>query len=283
MLSTPEARSLGLSHGPVHGAQRSTEPERRWPRLPLCRRYQAVLLDTQPIQVWGEGTCVDRAIFWALGFSSDGHWEVLDAWLSPTSGGPRWPLVFDDLRSRGVERVRVLMLPECDGAGRAARAVFPSALLLPSIASLQRKSLMQVPPRHRSAAMAALDGVCQAPSVASARGALDAFAAGRFGTCPASVDHWCTALEQLAPFYCLPERLRCHIRSGCGISQRLHHAVGQAVKRRGAFVDGESALSLVLEVLRRRLGRDMGVAVPVMRSRALDPAASSVAAASVAA
>lgn len=245
--------------------------ERR--RLPLCSRYEAVLFDMQPVRCLGEKSLVDRAIVWAIGIAGDGQWEVLDAWQSSTEFGLDWSQVFHDLKVRGVERVGVFTFPRCEDVRPVARAAFPSTIVLPCTGQLRRDSLMRIAPRDRSAASSALDAICGASSVAAARQMLDFAALSAWATRrPDALHLWRAALEQLAPFYVLTERLRGRVRSGDAVVQRLRDAVSRGVTRHGDFADGEAALSFVHEVLLQRaarLSQGAGAAAPGRsRSRA---------------
>jgi putative transposase len=265
MLCANQASGLSFSCGLVHDSQGRTVTDGERQRLPLCRGYQVVLFDVQPVQVWGDGVLANRAIFWALGLAGGGQWDVLGVWPSLAAGSAGWSEVFWDLKTRGVERVSVFTFPERKDVREAATAAFPQATLLPSIAWLRRTSLMQVPSRHRLAVAEALDGICNARSLADAR---DSFANDPLSAhCSASVDLRRGALEQLAPYYALPRHLQRCIRSGEGVVQGLHESVGRAVTKHGVFADPDAAMSLVLGALQRAGRRVVGeVAPPRLRS-----------------
>lgn len=268
MLCTYDASGLSFSCALVPDSRRCTVSDLKRRGLPLCRGYEAVLFDAQPLQVWGDEVVANRAIFWALGLTEGGQWDVLDVRPSSGAGLSGWSGVFGDLKSRGVERVRVFTFPEREDVGRVAGAAFPQAISLPSLGWLQRTSLMQVPPRDRPAVADAVERICSARSLAVAKDILDAFAKGSLSArCAASVDLWRAALEQLAPYYALPEQSQRHIRSGEGILQGLHEAVVRAVTRHGPFADAGAALSVVLEAL-QRAGRRVAGEVAPSRPRA---------------
>jgi putative transposase len=252
MLHLPQSSWLTSSGGLAQGRNRFTASEMQRQQFPLCRRYEALIFDSQSVPNWRESALVDQALFWALGLAGDAQWEVVDAWLPSALGRPFWGEVVDDLKSRGAERVRTLFFAEPEEMRETVCAAFPGALSLPHVGRLERQTLPHVPARSRLAVAEALERIWEAESVASAQDALDALAAGPLATrCVGLVDRWRVALVQLAPFYALPRRLRRHIRSGERIVQRLHRTLGRAIERHGAFADGEAALSFVHAALRR--------------------------------
>jgi hypothetical protein len=67
-------------------------------------------------------------VLWAVGALASGETEILGAWLAQDVNRPTWAPVEDDLRRRGVERIRVLVTE--DSAVQAAN--FPGSPTLVS-------------------------------------------------------------------------------------------------------------------------------------------------------
>ena len=97
-------------------------------RLPLCARYLVVCGRTAS---WRPSTCGSgdgSQVLWAVGALASGETEILGAWLAQDVNRPTWAPVEDDLRRRGVERIRVLVTE--DSAVQAAN--FPGSPTLVS-------------------------------------------------------------------------------------------------------------------------------------------------------
>jgi hypothetical protein len=74
---------------------------------------------------------------------ADGEREVLGAWPGPTAGVTAWQQVCDDLRVRGVEKMRFISTIESTDV----RATYPGAIALPSLGE-QEIAPPRPPPRH---------------------------------------------------------------------------------------------------------------------------------------
>ncbi|HEV6963768.1 transposase [Roseateles sp.] len=83
--------------------------------LPLCRSYVAVLFSPILVQLSPVGGAADahpEPMLWALGILADGLPDFLGAWQFSGPKGPRWGAIVDDLKRRGVVRVRFVIGPD---------------------------------------------------------------------------------------------------------------------------------------------------------------------------
>ncbi len=230
--------------------QDSHPPRAEWQHLPLCSSYPVVQVGDLSVQVVGEGVAFDQVIHWALGFLSNGECEALGAWMQPDSGQMPWPEVFEGLKVRGVEQIRFVASGESVEVQGGLRGVYPRATAVPSFGGLVTRTLLQVAPRHRKAVAGVLAALCAARDGAAARAVIDGIEAGRWGaTYPALAERWRPALEQLAPIYALPPRLRRVFFAGDGAVQQSKRRVCRAVARHGPFVDRTTAELFVVNAL----------------------------------
>ena len=204
------------------------------------------------MQLLEKGAARCQQLYWALGALSDGQYEMLGVWLQRRSGDMNWYEVFEDLNACGVEQIRFVASNEPTGLRDAMRAAFASTSLLPSIGQLLRQSLSDVAPRDRESAGNPLGELAAARTAEAARVALSDIVASPWGKKhPATVDRWRVALDQLAPFYALPLRLRRAILAGDDAAQQIQQNLSRAVARHGAFVDQQAAVSFVVDALTR--------------------------------
>lgn len=234
-----------------------------WQARPLCCRYLVVLIEVLPSTVREVGVVRDQTVRWALGVLADGQHEVLGIWLHPASGTTGWHELFEDLKVRGVEKIRFVASDEPMNAFAAMRAAYPDATVLPSTEQLLRQSLAQVAPRYRSSGAEALGGVCAATTARAARAALTALAASQWGESnPTVVGRWRIAVAQLEPFYALVPRLRRLVLAGDQAAEQVGRTLQRAVARQGCFPAKNAAVGFVSAVLDRMSGR-FGAAGPV--------------------
>lgn len=93
-------------------------------QLPLCESYSLAQLESLPLgSERGSGCCVAQ---WALGTLRSGEREVLGLWLRAAVD---WPIVFENLRDRGVNEIRHVVStdPTLVCVARLHAIVVPSA------------------------------------------------------------------------------------------------------------------------------------------------------------
>ncbi len=73
---------------------------------PICRRYLLVQFADALTQVRSGAAACSWPVTWAVGAMGDGQAEAVGAWQHSSDGMLDWRSVFDDLASRGVERIR---------------------------------------------------------------------------------------------------------------------------------------------------------------------------------
>lgn len=108
---------------------------------PLCARYLVVYGRSVS---WRTSTCGSgdgSQVLWAVGALASGETEILGNWATQDGNQPTWALAEEDLRRRGVERIRILITDDAEAAaadfpGNPA-LVYRSACTPVSLASLQ--------------------------------------------------------------------------------------------------------------------------------------------------
>lgn len=59
---------------------------RDWQTRPLDEVYPIIIFDALQVKIRDEGTVRNKAVYLALGFTMDGHKEVLGLWIEQTEG-----------------------------------------------------------------------------------------------------------------------------------------------------------------------------------------------------
>jgi hypothetical protein len=120
-----------------------------WLAWPLCAHHHLAvfdLLDFQSVDGCHSGN--ENSSLWAVGVLVDGQHEVLGVWSKP-SCDDEWKEVFEDLKVRGVEKIRFVVGGESPAIASVVRGIFPTASLLPA-GSLE-STLPSLPHRYRRA------------------------------------------------------------------------------------------------------------------------------------
>lgn len=197
-----------------------------------------------------EGTVKNKAVYLALGIRADGRKEVLGLWIEQTEGAKFWLKVFNELKNRGLEDILIAVVDGLRGFPEAIEAVYPHAQIQTCIVHLIRNSTTLASWKDRKELAAALKPVYQAVNADAAEAALDAFAAGPWGTkFPTVAAMWRRQWQQVIPFFAYPPEVRTIIYTTNAI-ESLHMRLRKIVKNRGHFPSDDAATELLFLALR---------------------------------
>lgn len=226
-----------------------------WQQRPLEPVYIAVVFDALQVKIRDEGLVQHKAVYLALGVRPSGEKEVLGFWLAQTEGAAFWQRVMTELTGRGVQDILIALIDGLTGFPEAIHAVFPRAAIHQCVVHLVRQSLRHVSWKDRRAVAAALRTIYHAPSEATARTALEAFAAGPWhAKYPLITPLWQRHWERLAPALAYPLAVRRLLYSTNAI-ESLNRTLRQALKIRGHFPTDDAAGKLLYLALRRAVLR----------------------------
>ena len=75
-----------------------------WQSRPLEAVYPVVFFDALRVKIREDNVVRNKAVYLALGVRRDGTREILGLWIETTEGAKFWMKVFNDLKTRGVQR-----------------------------------------------------------------------------------------------------------------------------------------------------------------------------------
>ncbi len=222
-----------------------------WQNRPLEAVYPLVFFDALRVKVRDESVVRNKAVHVALGVRADGTKEILGLWIEQNEGAKFWLRVMNELKNRGVEDILLAVVDGLKGFPDAIRATFPEAMVQTCVVHLLRHSLEFVSYKDRKAVAAALKDIYRAVDDMAGLMALEAFAAGPWGTkYPAIVQSWRRAWPEVIPFYAFPAEVR-RILYTTNVIEALNAKRRRAVRARGHFPTDEAALKLLFLVLNR--------------------------------
>lgn len=222
----------------------------QWQQRPLEAMYPIVYFDALRLKIRDEGTVRNKAVYLALGIRADGVKEVLGLWIEQAEGAKFWLKVFNELKNRGLEDILIAVVDGLRGFPEAIEAVYPLAQIQTCIVHLIRNSTTLAAWKDRKDLAAALKPIYQAVNADAAAQALDAFAAGPWGSrFPTVTAMWRRQWEQVIPFFAYPPEVRKIIYTTNAI-ESLHMRLRKIVKNRGHFPSDEAATKLLFLALR---------------------------------
>ncbi|HEY4570448.1 MAG TPA: IS256 family transposase, partial [Kribbella sp.] len=231
------------------------EEVKEWQARPLDSVYPVIFLDAIVCKVRDGGTVKNKAAHLAVGVNLDGQKEVLGIWLETVEGAKFWLRVMNELRSRGVEDVLIVVCDGLTGLPAAIEAVWPKATVQTCIVHLVRASLRWVNWQDRKKVTAQLKLIYQAPTEQAARDALDAWCDSDVGQkYPAIRRQWLAAWEQVIPFFAFPLEVRKVIYT-TNMIESINYQLRKISKTRGHFPTDEALIKLLYLGI-RDLGRE---------------------------
>jgi transposase-like protein len=221
-----------------------------WQGRPLEPMYPVVFFDALRVKIRDEATVRSKAVYLALAVLPDGSRDILGIWIEQTEGAKFWMKVFTDLKTRGCHDILIAVTDGLKGMSEALGAVYPATTLQTCIVHLLRHSLDFVGWKDRKALAVALRPIYTAASAEAAGAALDAFAAGPWGTkFPTVVASWRRAWTHVIPFFAFPPDVRRVIYTTNAL-ESVHGQLRKIIKTRGHFPNDEAATKLIWLALR---------------------------------
>ena len=221
-----------------------------WQQRPLEPMYPVIFFDALRVKIREEGLVRNKAIYLALGVLPDGTRDILGIWIENTEGAKFWLKVFNELKNRGLDDILIAVVDGLRGFPEAIEAVYPQAQIQTCIVHLIRNSTTLAAWKDRKELAAALKPIYHAANADLAEAALDAFAAGPWGTkFPTVAAMWRRQWQQVIPFFAYPPEVRTIIYTTNAI-ESLHMRLRKIVKNRGHFPSDEAATKLLFLALR---------------------------------
>ena len=222
---------------------------REWQSRPLDNIYPIIIFDALRVKIRDEGTVRNKAVYLALGFTLEGHKEVLGLWIEQTEGAKFWLRVMTEIKNRGVGDVFIAVVDGLKGFPEAINAVFPETSVQTCIVHMIRHSLNYVPWNDRKAVAADLKTIYRAESADAAVQRLDEFEEKWDDKYPPIAQSWRRNWEQVIPFFAYPAAVRKIIYTTNAI-ESLNMSLRKIIKNRGHFPSDDAATKLLYLALR---------------------------------
>jgi len=222
---------------------------RSWQNRPLDEVYPIIIFDALRVKIRDEGTVRNKAVYLALGFTMEGHKEVLGLWSEQTEGAKFWLRVMNEIKNRGVNDVFITVVDGLKGFPEAINAVFPEAQVQTCIVHMIRHSLNYVPWNDRKIVAGDLKQIYRAATADDAALRLDEFEEKWGDKYPPIAQSWRRNWEQIIPFFAYPEAVRKIIYTTNAI-ESLNMSLRKIIKNRGHFPSDDAATKLLYLALR---------------------------------
>ena len=250
-----ETFDLDLSHDLISKITDGVlEEVRDWQARPLDAVYPVIFLDAVDLQGPRRWQREEQGRAPGRRRHTDGKKEVLGIWVETTEGAKFWLRVLNEIRSRGVADVLIVVCDGLTGLPAAIETVWPDAVVQTCIVHLTRASLRWVNYKDRKKVAAQLRLLYGAPTEQAARDALDAWTDSEIGRqYPAIRRQWDAAWQQVIPFFAFPPEVRKVIYT-TNMIESINYQLRKISKTRGHFPTDDALIKL-LYLGCRELGR----------------------------
>lgn len=145
------------------------EPVKRFRYRMLPDRYPFLIADAMYIKVREDRRIVSKAVLWAIGINTDGKKEVLGFSLCDAEKELTWKEFFEELKSRGLRGVDIVVSDSHQGLVKAIRECLPAASWQRCQVHLIRNILDKTPKRYQAGLTTELNHMFHAVTIEEAR------------------------------------------------------------------------------------------------------------------
>lgn len=128
----------------------SKEAVEEWRSRPLLRHYEAIMIDATYLSVRRGESVSKEAFFCVMGLKEDGSREMLGVYNNPTEGSGIWCDFFQDLKTRGVENVGLIISDGLNGIENVAQEYFPDVEVQLCTVHLKREIEKKLRPKDKA-------------------------------------------------------------------------------------------------------------------------------------
>lgn len=228
--------------------QTLTEQFEAWRCCPLLAHWRVLYLDGIYFEV-RHGDQVDPTIILAaMGVDLEGTKEILAIGACAQESQDGWLSLLQDLRTRGVSEVDLIVTDGHEGLLAALAALFTATPRQRCLVHKQRNVMSAIPKREHEQIGAELAGIWHQPSKEQAVRELAAFKGKYRERYPEAIRSLCEDEEHLLTFYAFPQSMQHHIRSTNAI-ESFFRTVRRRTDQIDTFTTETSCLSIVWAVM----------------------------------
>ena len=228
--------------------QTLTEQYEAWRERPLQTHYRVVYLDGIHFTVRHGAKTDATIILTALGVDLEGGREVLALRACAEESKDGWNCLLQDLRTRGVSHIDLMVTDGHDGLLAAISSLFPATLRQRCLVHKQRNVMNAIPKREQQEVSTELTGIWKQEKKEDALLNLAAFKAKYQKRYPEAVRSLCEDEEHLLTFYAFPQVMHRYIRTTNAIESFFSN-VRQRTDQIDAFTTETSCLTIVWAVM----------------------------------
>ena len=228
--------------------QALTQQYEAWRERRLQAHYRVVYLDGVHFTVRHGDQTDSTAILTALGVDLEGSREVLALRACAEENKDGWSCLLQDLRTRGVNEIDLLVSDGHEGILAAITSLFPATLRQRCLVHKQRNVMNAIPKREQPEVASELTGIWKQATKEEALLNLAAFQAKYQKRYPEAVRSLMEDEDHLLTFYAFPPVMHRYIRTTNAIESFFSN-VRQRADQIDAFTTETSCLTIVWAIM----------------------------------
>lgn len=240
-----EIYGFGLSHETISNIVDRVQPRvLAWQNRRLDKVYPFVYMDALMVNMKSEKKAGKYAVYSIIGVNSDGKKDCFGFWMSENEGTCHWLSIFDELKSRGVERLGFVCIDGLSGLEEAITSTFPTAVVCRCMVHLVRNSTKYIPTKHRKEFCADLKAIYGAVSISGAENALAVLNEKWAKQYPSAVKVWNENFIYVQRLFEYPSEIRKMIYTTNAI-ESFNSALRKVTERKAAFPNEMAVMKIL--------------------------------------
>ena len=240
-----EIYGFSLSHETISNIVDLVQPRvMEWQTRRLEKVYPFVYMDALMIPIKGEKKSGKCAVYTMIGVSIDGKKDCFGFWIGENEGTHQWLSIFDELKSRGVERLGFVCIDGLQGLEEAITNTFPTAMVCRCMVHLVRNSTKYIPSKCRKEFCSDLKEIYGAVSKEAAESALSKLNEKWKDRYPSAVRIWNEGFCYVERLFAYPSEIRKMIYTTNTI-ESFNSALRKVTNRKAAFPNAAAVMKVL--------------------------------------
>jgi len=215
-----------------------------WKERPLDATYPIMFLDCIVVKVREDNRVINKAVYLALGITTEGHKELLGLWISKNEGAKFWLSVLTDLQNRGIKDIFIACVDGLKGFPDAIESAFPRTKIQLCIVHMVRNSLRYVPSKDMKEVAKDLKLIYNSVSEEEAQKQFDFFRQKWDKKYPKISKSWETHWPNIITMFDYPFEIR-KIFYTTNAIESLNSVIRKAIRNRKIFPSDQSASKII--------------------------------------
>ena len=240
-----EIYGFSLSHETIsHIVDRVQPRVIAWQNRRLDKVYPFVYMDALMVNMKSDKKAGKYAVYSIIGVNSEGKKDCFGFWISENEGTYHWLSIFDELKSRGVERLGFVCIDGLKGLEEAITSTFPTAIVCRCMVHLVRNSTKYIPTKHRKEFCGDLKAMYGAVSIGEAENALSVLNEKWAKQYPSAVKVWNENFVYVQRLFEYPSEIRKMIYTTNTI-ESFNSALRKVTDRKAAFPNDMAVMKIL--------------------------------------